>query len=152
MVDIIHRVGIKAPISKVYSALTTLDGLAGWWTTNTTGDPKAGGTILFRFQGDDGKEIGGFDMEVLELVPDKKVRWRVTGGPEEWIGTDVIFDLSRSGDFTVVFFGHRNWREEVEFMGHCSTKWATFLLSMRDMLETGKGRPAPGDLKISDWH
>jgi hypothetical protein len=40
----------------------------------------------------------------------------------------------------------------VEFMGHCSTKWATFLLSLRDLVETGQGKPAPHDLKISNWH
>jgi hypothetical protein len=33
-------------------------------------------------------------------------------------------------------------------MHHCSTKWATFLLSLRDDLESGKGRPAPRDVKI----
>jgi hypothetical protein len=49
-------------------------------------------------------------------------------------------------------FGHRKWREEVEFMAHCSPKWATFLVSLRDFVETGKGQPAPNDLKISNWH
>ena len=28
MVDIIHRVGIKAPLSKVYAALSTVEGVA----------------------------------------------------------------------------------------------------------------------------
>ena len=55
-------------------------------------------------------------------------------------------------DYTIVMFGHRKWREEVEFMGHCSTKWATYLLSLRDLVETGKGKPAPNDLMISNWH
>jgi len=49
-------------------------------------------------------------------------------------------------------FAHRNWREEVEFMAHCSTKWATFLLSLRDFAESGKGQPSPNDLKIGNWH
>jgi len=152
MVDIVHRVGIKAPPSKVYSALSTIEGLAGWWTKATTGDPKVGGTIAFRFHTPGGDEIGGFDMGVLELTPDQRVRWRVKGGPEEWVGTDVDFSLSQSDGYTVVLFGHRNWREEVEFTAHCSTKWATFLLSLRDLVETGQGKPAPADLKIGDWH
>jgi hypothetical protein len=46
----------------------------------------------------------------------------------------------------------RQWREEVEFMAYCSTKWATFLLSLRDLVETGTGKPAPHDLKIDDWN
>jgi len=91
-------------------------------------------------------------MDVLDMVPDHQVRWHVKGGPAEWVGTDIEFLLSPQDDYTIVMFGHRKWREEVEFMAHCSTKWATFLLSLRDLVETGKGKPAPDDLKISNWH
>lgn len=38
--DIVHRVGIKAPLSKVYAALATIDGLSGWWTRDTSGTSK----------------------------------------------------------------------------------------------------------------
>lgn len=152
MADIVQRVGIRAPVAQVYAALSTIDGLAGWWTKATTGSPKVGGTIAFRFNTAAGEEIGGFDMDVLELAPDQKVRWRVRTGPAEWVGTDIEFLLSRQDDYTIVLFGHRKWREEAEFMAHCSTKWATFLLSLRDLVETGKGKPAPDDLKISNWH
>ena len=152
MVDIVHRVGIKAPASKVYDALATIDGLAGWWTTATTGSSKVDGVIAFRFHTETGDEIGGFDMDVVELVPGEKVRWRVKAGPAEWVGTDIEFALSRQDDYTIVMFGHRRWREEVEFMSHCSTKWGTFLLSLRDLVETGAGQPAPRDMKISNWH
>lgn len=152
MVDIVHRVGIKAPASAVYAALSTLAGLAGWWTAATTGSSKVGGVVAFRFHTETGDEIGGFDMDVLELVPDQAVRWRVKAGPAEWVDTGIEFLLSQQGEYTVVRFGHRQWREEVEFMAHCSTKWATFLLSLRDLVETGKGRPAPNDLRIGDWH
>jgi len=152
VIDIIHRVGIKAPAAKVYAALSTIDGLAGWWTRATTGSSKVGETINFRFHTPTGDEIGGFDMDVLELVPEQKVRWRVESGPAEWVGTDIEFLLSRQDEHTIVMFGHRQWREEVEFTSHCSTKWATFLLSLRDLVETGKGQPAPEDLKIGNWH
>ena len=40
------------------------------------------------------------------------------------------------------------WREETGMFAHCSTKWAVFLLSLKDLLETGKGRPAPDDVPI----
>jgi uncharacterized protein YndB with AHSA1/START domain len=152
VVDIIHRVGIKAPAANVYSALTSIEGLADWWTEATTGSPKLGGTIAFLFHTPSGEEIGGFEMDVLELVPEQKLRWRVKNGPAEWVGTDIEFQLSRQDEYTIVLFAHRRWREEVEFMAHCSTKWATFLLSLRDLVETGRGRPSPNDLKIGNWH
>ena len=152
MADIIHRVGIKAPISKVYAALSTVEGVAGWWTQQTSGSSKIGGTIVVRFLSADGKEIGSMNMEVIALDPNKKVHWRFTAGPEEWIGTDAIFNLSQEGDYTIVLFGHRNWREAVEFTAHCSTKWGVFLMSLKELVETGTGKPAPRDIKIDNWN
>ncbi len=149
--DIVHKVGIKAPISAVYVALSTIQGLAGWWTTDTSGLSEVGERIRFWFNNPGGGERGGFVMQVLELAPDRLVRWRVVEGPAEWVGTEIDFALSQSGGYAIVLFGHRNWRDWVEFMSHCSTKWASFLFSLREMLETGKGRPAPYDARVSEW-
>lgn len=151
MVGINHRVGIKAPVSKVFSALSTVEGVAGWWTRDTTGVSRPGETVDVRFARPSGEELGRMAFEVLELDPDTKVRWRFRSGPEEWIGTDVTFDLAQNGDYTIVLFNH-TWRELVEFTSHCSTKWATFLLSLKDLVETGRGRPSPEDVKIDDWN
>ncbi|GAA4608264.1 uncharacterized protein YndB with AHSA1/START domain [Actinoplanes octamycinicus] len=148
MADILHRVGVKgvAP-SKVYEALTTVDGLAGWWTEKTTGDGGAGGRLEFRFP-----PVGGFDMEVIETRPAERVTWRVVDGPEEWIGTTIDWRLHQDGDYTIILFEHQGWKEPVEFMSHCSTKWATFLLSLKQLVETGAGAPAPNDVQVSNWH
>ena len=120
MVDIVHRVGIEAPIEKVYSAVATTEGVAGWWTRETTGESTPGGMIDVRFLTPAGDEVGEMTMDVTALEPDTRVRWRVVAGPEEWIGTDVTFDLTREGDYTILLFGHRNWREAVEFTAHRS--------------------------------
>ena len=38
MVDILHRIGVESrPRTKVYDALTTIDGLSGWWTERHEG-------------------------------------------------------------------------------------------------------------------
>lgn len=91
-------------------------------------------------------------MEVVELRPSQRVVWRVTGGPEEWIGTTIDWDLHQDGDYTIVLFRHRGWTEPVEFVHHCSTKWGSFLMSLKSLVETGEGAPAPRDVQISDWH
>jgi len=49
MVDIRHRVGITAPQEQVYEALSTVEGLSGWWTRDTAGDPAIGGKLEFFF-------------------------------------------------------------------------------------------------------
>jgi uncharacterized protein YndB with AHSA1/START domain len=147
MVDILHRAGIKAPVDAVYAALTTTEGLAGWWTTGTEGDGGSpGGVLRFRFG------AGGFDMVVRQLDRDERVVWEVTEGPEEWVGTRVDWSLRREGDYTIVLFRHKGWREPVEFMHHCSTKWALYLMSLKSLVETGTGAPDPHDVKIDNWN
>jgi uncharacterized protein YndB with AHSA1/START domain len=145
--DILHKVGIQSSSQNdVYKALTTLKGLSGWWTTSTSGDAdKVGGVIEFRFG------PGGFDMKVLELAPGKRVLWEVIDGPPEWMHTTVSFDIRQEGDWTIVLFRHQGWKEPGEFMHHCSTKWAVFLLSLKALLETGTGAPAPNEIKLDSW-
>ena len=99
-----------------------------------------------------GEVKGIMIMQVEELEPGTLVRWRCVDGPAEWIGTNITFDLSEQDGQTIILFGHRNWAEAIEFMAHCSMKWAVFLLSLREYMETGKGRPSPGDLKIDNWN
>lgn len=152
MADIKHRIGIKAPVSKVYQALSTIEGNANWWTKNTTGNSIVGGKINFLFKTPEGSELGAFDMEVKKLDENKTVQWTVINGPEDWIGTDLTFNLNQEDDYTIILFSHSKWREANDHMSHCSMKWATFLLSLRQYVETGKGRPSPDDLKIDNWN
>jgi hypothetical protein len=146
MVDILHKVGIKSSSQNdVYKALTTVDGLSAWWTNDTQGENKVGGVLKFRFG------AGGFDMRVLELQAGKYVLWQVVDGPQEWMDTKISFDLRQEGEWTLVLFKHEGWKEPVEFMHHCSTKWGVFLLSLKSLLETGKGGPHPDEIKIDSW-
>ena len=152
MVDIIHRIGIKSSFSQIYKALTTLEGLAGWWTEEVSGEAGHGGKIEFTFRSKEDKILGKMVMEVRELEEPTSVKWRCVDGPPEWIGTDITFRISEGDKQVILIFGHRNWREAVEFTAHCSMKWAVFLLSLRDFIEKGKGRPSPDDIKIDDWN
>ena len=138
MPDILHRVGINATPAKVYDALTTIEGLRHWWTTETKGKAKQGGLIDFGF----------CVMKVVEAKPNVLVHWNCVKGQEEWIDTEITFQLKRKDGQTFVLFKHANWKKPVEFMHHCSTKWATFMLSLKDWLERSEGRPAPYDIKI----
>jgi uncharacterized protein YndB with AHSA1/START domain len=144
MPDILHRIEVKALPKEAYWALSAPEGLAGWWTTDTQGDSNVGGVIQFRFG-----TRGRIDMKVLELDPAKRVLWEVVSGPAEWIGTKVSFELKQNDDFTAILFKHQGWKEQVELMHHCSTKWAIFMMSIKSLVETGKGAPYPNDVHIT---
>jgi len=77
MVDIIHRIGIKNSIEKVYNGVASLQGLAGWWTEEVKGSDKLGEKIEFYFRTKTGDLLGKMVMQVEELNQSKSVRWKV---------------------------------------------------------------------------
>ncbi len=152
MVHINHRIGVKASLPEVYQALATVNGVSNWWTKNVSGESSIGKNMLLKFHNLDGKELGNMNIQIVNLIPEKTVHWKFIFGPEEWIGTEVIFELHQEKDYTIVMFSHINWTEEVAFKSHCSMKWAVFLLSLKQFIETGQGNPAPNDIKIDNWN
>ena len=65
-----HLFHIDASREKFFEAISTIKGLANWWTTDTDGNAAIGGVIQFRFAAS-----GGPDMKVTESKPNEKVSW-----------------------------------------------------------------------------
>ena len=148
MADIRHRVQIAASPEQVYRELTTKDGFSRWWTRDVSGEEGLGGKLEFYF----GAPEPAASFEVTGQIPYRHVVLRCVEGPDEWVCTDLNFRLSSAGDDgTVVLFSHENWREPIEFMYHCSTKWAYYLLGLKGGLEGREYTPYPDDMKISAW-
>ncbi|WP_236976018.1 SRPBCC family protein [Membranihabitans maritimus] len=152
MVNIIHRIGIMSPVSEVYKVLSSAEGISKWWTQNTSGTSEVGTIMGVQFHSPEGDEVGNMEMIIKALEPGKKIHWYFTAGPDEWIDTEVVFNLYEEGDYTIVLFEHKNWKKAVEFTAHCSMKWAVFLLSLKELVETGTGKPSPWDIKIDNWN
>jgi len=142
MANIYHQVGVKVGIHNVYDAITTLPGLSSWWS-RTTGNTEINGKLYFHF--------GDIQMEmtILELVPDKKVVWQCTEQEGEWKDTIITFDLVETNEQVFINFSHKNWAHQTNLCSHCSTKWAVFMLSLKDYLEKGKGQPFPNDVQVN---
>lgn len=133
-----HRLLIEAPVEKVYEALTTREGLAGWWTPDTIAKPEVGSVCRFAFGPDYFKE-----MKIRELKPYSKVKWLCLKASEEWIGTTVAFELEPHSRGTSLFFHHDKWKAYTREFAGCSYDWALFLRSLKFLCETGKGLPYP---------
>ncbi|MCD2425946.1 SRPBCC domain-containing protein [Niabella pedocola] len=138
MKSIYHRLLIAAPAEKVYEALTTQEGLAGWWTPDTRATPETGSIARFAFGPSYFKE-----MEVTELTPFSRVQWRCLKGHEDWIGTTLSFGLQPHAKGTVLLFHHDGWKEYTPEFASCSYDWALFFRSLKFLCETGKGFPYP---------
>ena len=144
--NILHEVGIKASAEAVYQALTDARKLAGWWTSDTRGSGSRVGDVLEFWFGDFCQKF-----DVVELQPGKLVRWKANQkeGVEEWSGTEVSFTLKGTEKQCYLLFSHSGWRRDDGMLPHCSTKWAVFMFSLKDLLEKGKGQPAPDDVQIN---
>ena len=145
MPDIRHRVVMSAPLEQVYDAVATVQGVSDWWTRDgVRGESAEGSKLEFYFGSPDPAAV----MEVTRLDPAGYVAWQCVDGADEWVGTTLTFDLKVVDEDTAVLFTHAGWEEPSEFMAHCSARWAYFLLSCKQLVETGTGTPFPEDLKF----
>ena len=141
MVDILHRIIVETSQSELYQALTERQGLGAWWTKNKAAS-DVGGIIHFEF-GPNGEHK--VDMQIIELIPAKKVVWKCVTGPWQGIG-EFTFDIQPDERGAVLRFAHKGWREADDFYMHCNCKWGFFLgVSLKGYLESGQGKPHPFD-------
>ena len=140
MVEIIHRVKMRATTVQVFHALLERSALGGWWTRGSRAEPAVG--TLAELRAGEGDAVAR--LRIAELEADAHVAWRCIDGPPDWIGTAISIDLAAEGDHTVVRLRHFDWREVTDVMGYCSTQWAGLLFNMKSLLET----PEPEDVYI----
>jgi len=133
MNDIVHKMSINAPIEKIYSSISTMDGLKAWLTSEVEGTYAEGNLLSVNIL------EWKLNIEVLELIENEFVKWRCTDGLEEWKGTVITFELEEKNGSIEVFFGHSGWSDQTEFFAHCNTSWAVFLLNLKNICENGEG-------------
>lgn len=72
-----HAVLVRAPVDKVFRALSTAEGLNSWWTNGTTMERRPGGRILFTWRdwGPDHLDVEGA-ARILQLRENEVFAWR----------------------------------------------------------------------------
>ena len=146
--EIWHEILINASPSDLYEAVTDVKKLAHWWTTDTRGQSEVGKTLEFWFSGSRASAV----MQVTALKPHELVQWQVVeGSAKDWIGTELEFKIFRDQGKTFLHFRHSKWREDAKMFPQCSFDWAIYLLSLKEFVETGKGRPYPYDMPVRSW-
>jgi hypothetical protein len=121
----------------------------GWWSASIEGPTdELGVAFNYRFQ-----DLHRCTIQVTALVPGSRVVWHVVENhftfvedEAEWTGTDIVFDLVRTGDKTEVRFTHLGLVPEYECYDACSDGWRSYINgSLRDLIVTGKGHPNEGE-------
>jgi len=136
--DIALQIDIAAEPTAVYTALTTTDGVAGWWTTRNESRSEVGETSHFHFP----DAPVSWDMRIDEAVPGKALSWHCTGGPAQWIGTDVTWALTPAPDGgTRVSFDHTGFAAKDEMFRVVTLGWAQMILRLKQYAEGGTRVP-----------
>lgn len=138
MPHIDHEIRIAAPAEKVFTALTTLDGVRGWHTPRAAGDGSVGSTWVFGFT-----DHPEFAWDVVSSELPTTVVWRCVRGPGDSVGTTATFTLSPMNDGrTLLEHVHAGWPGTHGNFRKCNTTWGVLLHHLRDFVETGAAAPA----------
>jgi uncharacterized protein YndB with AHSA1/START domain len=137
MADMIHEIRVAASPEAVYAAIATQDGLRGWWTADTTAEPRAGTIARLGF----GHRASIFEMRVEALDPGRRVEWSCLGDNEEWKGTRLTWTVDPDEGGTRLRFVHGGWRSTEGWFGVCNSTWGELMYRLKAYAETGAPRP-----------
>lgn len=135
--DIAMQIDIDAPQAALYGALTTTEGIAGWWTTRNETSGVQGAVDRFWFPG----VPMPWEMRVEAAEPDKLLSWHCVGGPPSWIGTDVRWSLDPGPAGTRIVFDHTGFAAKDENFRIVTLGWAQMLLRLQEYAQTGTPGP-----------
>ncbi len=115
-----------------------------WWAKKVKGKTEK---LDDKFTVDFGETY--VDFQISELVPNKKVTWKVTDcnlhwikAKKEWNGTEVVFEISQKRNATQIDFTHIGLVPGVECYNDCEVGWNSHITnSLVKFINEGKGMP-----------
>ena len=143
MARVKHQVGIVGDINTIFRALHEPKGLDRWWATKTDGKPETGEVLDLHFS-----DVVTLSFKIVTLRADSLIHLHCVSGPGPWQDCDLTFSLKQDKDQVWVGLVHENPTASDDEFLYFTTKWPCYLLSLRDMIESGNGRPYPHDTKI----
>jgi len=136
-------------------AFNAINNVRGWWTENIEGNTdKLNSEFVYSY-----KDIHQSKMKIIELISAQKVVWLVTDNyfkftndKTEWIGTKVIFEISKKDGKTEIRLTHQGLVPQYECYEICRGAWTNYIHnSLHSLITTGKGQPnSAGNPKTED--
>jgi uncharacterized protein YndB with AHSA1/START domain len=145
-----HEVWLDADRESVFAALTTRDGLDGWWGKAVIAEPRVGTVVEF----DHG--LGApLRMQITDLVPNERLTWKCisefadpSNPASEWTGQTLQFEVSPRGaadllggkrDVTVLRLRVTGWPPQARWYSFCNTAWGqTLSVNLANSLSNAK--------------
>jgi len=140
--DYTASIAVNATPQEVFKKINSV---TKWWTEDLNGSSQQlNDEFTVRFG-----DVHVSKQKLVEVIPDKKVVWLVTGSKlnfiedeSEWTGTKISFELSNDGGKTQIHFTHIGLVPEVECYRDCTRGWDHYIKgSLLKLLTEGKGSP-----------
>src|SRR5918994_6297572 len=101
MADVLFRFDVEAPPSSVLEAVTTSEGIRGFWTSRAEVPGEVGQTLRLEFA------IAPLPFDLrLDQSDERTVVWRAQTFPPHWVGTTIRWDVDASDAGSTVSFRH----------------------------------------------
>ena len=117
-----------------------------WWIKDFSGSAEKLNTNFAVPFGEVNGENAFVDFVISDLVPNKKVVWKVTDcylpwfqDKKEWNNTEVVFELSEKDGRTKIDFTHVGLVPEVECYNVCEKGWNGHINTLEKYINEGKG-------------
>jgi hypothetical protein len=130
-------------------AFNAIKNFRAWWSEDIEGNTdKLNETFFYHY-----KDIHLCKIKLIEEVADKKIVYEVIENhfnfikdQTEWVGTKLIFEITKEGDKTNVHFTHEGLVPEYECYEVCNDAWSGYIKnSLYNLIATAKGNPNPKD-------
>ena len=128
-------------------AFNAINDVRAWWKQDIMGTSrKLNDEFVARFG-----DVHYSKHKLTEVIPGKKVVWLITDSrltfikdEGEWIGHQIIFDITEQEGKTNVRFTQVGLVPGIECYKNCSNAWSGYINdSLRSLITTGKGQPTP---------
>ncbi|MEV4166019.1 SRPBCC family protein [Nonomuraea dietziae] len=128
-------------------AFRAITDVRGWWSQEVEGvTDQVGGEFDYHY-----KDVHRCRVRVTELVPGRKVAWRVLDNyfdfiddQAEWKDTEVVFEISEKEGGAEIHFTHVGLVPQYECYDVCTNAWGGYIGgSLRNLINTGTGQPNP---------
>ena len=126
-----HLLHINSPIDKVFTALTSIEELKLWYTTEVQGSSKLNEIIEFKFGGID------FHTKVIELIANEKIVMECVATSLPLVGQKVTYELDQNDEKTRVRFSQDGFDELDDFYANMNFSASKYLESLRQFCQNG---------------
>jgi len=121
-------------------AFAAINNVRAWWAGDIEGETSRLGDVFTYTQAPQHRSV----QRITESVSGQRVVWHIDDAEltfvddrDEWIGTEVVFDISQKDGATDVRFSHIGLTPRVECYDACSNAWGSYINgSLRQLIAT----------------